>query len=70
MSLLVTITTRPCIVCGDPSVLDVSQDKLAEWKAGGHVQNVWPEWSADKRELMITGTHPKCWETMFAGDGE
>ncbi len=65
MSLLETIQTRKCIVCNEATVMDVSADKLARWRAGEHVQNVWPEWSPDKRELMITGTHPKCWDEMF-----
>ena len=67
---MVRIPTRPCIVCGDPSMLEVEKVKLAQYKSGVHVQDVWPEWSADKRELMITGTHPKCWDTIFAGDNE
>jgi hypothetical protein len=25
-----------------------------------------PEWSMDKRELVITGTHPECWDKMFS----
>ena len=65
MSLLETITTRQCIMCGESTTMDVNAVKLRRWRDGEHVQNVWPEWSPDKRELMITGTHPNCWDTMF-----
>lgn len=30
-----------------------------------HIQDAFPEWSADKRELLITGTHPECWDAIF-----
>ena len=30
-----------------------------------HLQVAFPEWSADKRELLITGTHPECWDAIF-----
>ena len=70
MRLVETIATRQCIVCGESTTMDVNRVKLRRWRAGEHVQNVWPDWSAAKRELMITGTHPKCWDVMFAGDNQ
>jgi len=60
--------TNACIVCGQSSLLNLDTDKLMRWKSGERVQTVWPEWSSDQRELLITGTHPKCWEQMFGGD--
>ena len=64
-----TITTRSCIVCGLTSSVELDTDKLARWKGGEHVQNVWPERSPDERELLMTGTHPKCWDEIF-NEGE
>jgi hypothetical protein len=29
-----------------------------------------PNWSMDKRELVITGTHPECWDRMFSEKDE
>lgn len=26
------------------------------------IQNVLPSWPASKRELLISGTHPECWD--------
>lgn len=60
-----TITTNPCILCGKTSTMELDPDKLARYQAGEHVQNVWPEKSPGERELLITGTHPQCWDSMF-----
>lgn len=65
MSLNTTIVTQKCIVCNEATTLTVNTVKLRRWQAGEHVQSVWPDWSANKRELMITGTHPDCWDKMF-----
>lgn len=26
--------------------------------------------SADERELLLTGTHPKCWKSMFPDEDD
>lgn len=62
------IKTRPCMKCGKASILEVKQEQFNRWRKGEHVQNVWPEWSSDERELLITGTHPECWKRMFGDD--
>ncbi len=61
--------TNPCISCGERSIIELDEDKFHRWMGGEHVQNVWPEMSADKRELLITGTHGKCWDKMFGETG-
>lgn len=62
--------TPPCCVCGRASSLTVDAAKVARWRSGEHVQDVWPELPADERELLIAGTHPKCWDELFAEDDE
>ena len=38
-----------------------------DWVTGRkHIQNALPEVSAAEREQMKTGTHPECWDEMFA----
>lgn len=63
---LTKITTKPCPLCGIRSSLIVDEVRLAEWKTGKLVQNVFPEMPAPERELLITGTHPACWKELFA----
>ena len=65
-----TFITKPCIVCHLTSEVELDAAKVARYEAGEHVQNVWPEKSASQRELLITGTHPVCWDNMFADDDE
>ena len=53
----------------------VTEERLAEcWsqREGGskHIQDVFPELSADEREFLMTGCTPEEWEEMFGGDDE
>ncbi len=61
----VNVQTKPCIECGLTSMVTVSSNEYDRWRAGEHVQNVWPEMPLEERELLITGTHPACWAAMF-----
>lgn len=47
----------------------VTEERLAEWrKPGNHIQNVFPELSADEREFLMTGITPEEWNDTF-GEG-
>jgi len=59
---------RPCSVCGNSSEIQVVESDLKRWQGGEHVQNVFPWMSADDRELLISGTHPACWDDMWRED--
>ena len=60
-----TITTRPCMICNKVSVLEVEESELAARNAGAMVQDAFPTRDADFRELIISGTHPECWDETF-----
>ena len=62
--------TKPCIRCGESSTMMLDVEKIKRWVDGEYVQDVWPEMSIDNRELLITGTHPACWDEMFSDDDE
>lgn len=64
----ITVETRRCIRCGEKSLIEVTYGDYLRWIDGTHVQVIWPHWSAEKRELLITGTHPACWDAIFGGD--
>ena len=57
--------TKRCIVCQVRTRISLDKARLDRWTGGEHVQNVWPDKDADFRELLITGTHPACWDKMF-----
>ena len=61
------VRTLPCIMCGEVTQLDLDDNKILRYQAGENVQAVWPEMPPGERELLITGTHPACWDEMFGG---
>ena len=57
--------TRRCIVCDKASVLVLDDNKWERWVGGEHVQAVFADWSVERRELLISGTHPICWKNRI-----
>jgi hypothetical protein len=45
-------------------------DAFTEWRAGAFIQQAWPEADAGTRELLISGTHPACWEELWKDDDD
>ena len=70
MAADVTITTLPCIECGKTSKLIITAEEYSRYDNGEYVQDVFPNWSKEDRELLITGTHPECWKKIFIDQGE
>lgn len=63
---------RPCVRCKQRMTLPVLSQAdaqgLVKWMyLGVPVQVALPHWSAEMREVLISGTHPRCWREMFAG---
>jgi hypothetical protein len=59
------VKTPRCCVCGNTSEAGpVDLDGLARWHSGALIQEALPELSADDRELLISGTHPLCWDDL------
>lgn len=61
-------TTKPCPVCGLTSDVEVDPNGFQEWKAGALIQKALPGLTPDERELLISGTHPACWEKLWGDD--
>jgi len=62
------VLTKTCMRCNKAGEVDVPEEGYAKWKAGAFIQDAMPEVPAPLREQLITGTHPACWEQMFAGE--
>lgn len=60
-----TVTTRPCMVCKRTSQLNIPVEGYQAWERGALLQNALPELTDDERELLLTGTHPDCWDIAF-----
>lgn len=60
-----------CVECTRPSKVEGLQlDAVIAWQQGEFIQNAFPRLSADDREIMISGTHPTCWDKMFPPEDE
>lgn len=65
--MTISVTTPPCTVCGNTSEVEVDPVAFSRWRRGALAQVAFPDLNADQRELLITGTHPQCWDTIFEG---
>jgi hypothetical protein len=61
----VTYTTKACSHCGKTSKMKLDGEAYDNWRGGMYVQRAFPGMSSDDRELLVSGTHPKCWDEMF-----
>ena len=67
---MVAVTTKACVMCGKSSVLEVEERGYHAWREGALIQRALPTLREDDRELLISGTHSKCWDQMFADTDE
>lgn len=58
--------TRRCCVCGEGGELDLPPAGLHAWSDGAYVQDAFPNLPADLREQLVSGTHPACWDELYA----
>lgn len=49
-----------CPFCGKVQDVMAEASDLNRWEKGELIQNVWPDWSVDKRELLKTGMCNVC----------
>ena len=48
--------------------LPITEAQIAQWQAGGLIQNVMPELSADEREFVMTGVTAQEWAGEFGDE--
>lgn len=65
--MLTGYATKRCLHCGKTGFINVDEDELFNYLRGEYAQNAFKNLSAPLREQIISGTHPECWEAMFAG---
>lgn len=68
--MLTEFQSPACDGCGDWVTFTATVEQFARWKQGGHVQLIFPDWSPEDRERLISGTCPSCWEEMWAEEDE
>ena len=48
--------------------LPITEAQIAQWQAGGLIQNVMPELTADEREFVMTGVTAQEWAGEFSSN--
>lgn len=61
----IQLVTPACTLCEKTSTVELDSEDIAKWRDGALIQDVWPELTPQIRELLMSGTHPECWESMF-----
>jgi hypothetical protein len=64
---LIQYVSKNCIVCAETTVVNLPKKDFEAWVKGEYVQVAFPYLAPEVREILITGTHPKCWEKLMTG---
>lgn len=68
---VVDLIPPQCGVCTrSPSPIRVRRSDYEKWQAGTHIQHAFPEMTPDQREMLMTGTHSDCWDTLWNEEHE
>ena len=65
MSTPIVVKTKTCVVCGKYELWSLDRQAVENWQAGKLIQDAFPDMSLKDREIMISGTHPECWDKLF-----
>lgn len=65
MSSTIVVRTQTCSVCGEYEMWSLDRAAVTRWREGENIQKVFPDMSAGDREVLISGTHPACWDQLF-----
>ena len=50
--------------------INVTEEQIAAWKAGGMIQSVMPKLTPDEREFLMTGYTQADWDAIFPAEEE
>lgn len=68
---MVTVVTPACWDCGLSTMMEVPLKGYNEWTMDGQpIVLSFPDMSDDDREMLISGTHPACWDRLFPREDE
>jgi hypothetical protein len=72
---LITVV-QTCMLCSNESSITVDRERYEKWVEGRRlrlpsathsVQAIFSDLSPDQREILISGTHPSCFDAAFGG---
>lgn len=63
------IRTKPCWICGQYSYIEVPCEAWRLFDLYDVPLDVaWPQGSAEDKQRILTGIHPKCWTAEYPDD--
>lgn len=65
---LASVVISVCAYCGDENRVKVSYHRKKAWQQGAYAQDAFNNLTPDERELLISGTHPECWDRLMNAD--
>lgn len=65
--MIIDYIAQPCMICGISETLMLDEEKLILWHNGAFIQDVFPDLTPAERELIKTGTHESCFDSLFEG---
>jgi len=68
--MMVVVYTDPCLGCGASATFVMTEEQFFRYQSGEPVQHVFPNWSDDDREMLVSGTCPTCFEETFPEEEE
>lgn len=66
----ITVTTPECQVCRQTGFVVAPEEGIERWRKGEKIQHALPMLTANDREQLVSGTHPRCWEILMADEDE
>lgn len=58
-----------CPSCDHSEVFTMTKEQYRQWYYREKpIQDIFPNIKYDKREMLISGICPKCWDEMFKGE--
>lgn len=62
---MIETVTKTCLFCGKANSFELDAELVAAWRAGAHIQHVFPEMPPEHRETLISGSCPPCFAAAF-----
>lgn len=65
---MVTIKTKACVMCHKSTDIEITETQalLYSHPQRPNIQEIFPDWAPEQRELLITGTHAECWDELMS----
>jgi len=58
-----------CPHCGKVTILEMTDEQYHKYTHNeSYIEDIFPDWSPAKREMLITGICPDCWNKIFNYD--